>query len=47
MKLNTVSVEEKKIFLLGYLEQARKEKRHEEPNKPTKEGPISFVLLHI
>ncbi len=46
MEWNTVSVEEKKYFLLGYLEQARKgKKRHEEPNKPTKKGPLSFVLL--
>jgi hypothetical protein len=39
----------KKYFVLGGLEQPRQDKnplyRHEEPNEPTKEGPLSFVLF--
>jgi hypothetical protein len=38
----------KKYFVLGRLEQPGQNKnllyRHDEPNKPTKEGPLSFVL---
>ncbi len=38
----------KKYFVLGWLEQRRQHTnllyRHDEPNKPTKEEPLSFVL---
>ncbi len=41
--------EEKKYFALGRLEQPRQDKdllyRHNEANEPTKEGPISYVIL--
>jgi hypothetical protein len=41
---------EKKIFYtIGRLEQPRQDKnllyRHKEPNEPTKEGPLSFLLF--
>jgi hypothetical protein len=39
----------KKIFVLGQLEQPRQNTnllyRHYKPNKPTKEGPVSFELF--
>jgi hypothetical protein len=39
----------KKYFVMGPLEQPRKNKnllnQHDKPNKPTKEGPLSFVIL--
>jgi hypothetical protein len=39
----------KKYFVLGPLEQPRKNNnlrnRYDKPNKPTKEGPLSFVIL--
>jgi hypothetical protein len=39
----------KKYFVLGPLEQPRHDKnlmyRHDEPNEPTKEGPLSFVFF--
>jgi hypothetical protein len=38
-----------KYFLLGLLEQTRQDKNllypHDEPDKPIKEGPLSYVLL--
>jgi hypothetical protein len=41
--------EEKKYFELGQLEQPRQNKnllyRHDKPNRPSKEGPFSFVLF--
>jgi hypothetical protein len=41
----------KKYFVLDRLEQPRQDKnlfyRHEKPNEPTKEGPLSFVLLEF
>ncbi len=40
---------EKKIFVSGQLEQSTQDKnlmyRHKKPNKPTKDGPLSYVLL--
>jgi len=42
-------VEKNKYFVLGRLEQPRQDKnnlyRHDQPNEPTMEGPLSFVLL--
>jgi hypothetical protein len=42
-------VRKKKYFVLGPLEQPRKNKnllnQHDKPNKPTKEGLLSFVIL--
>jgi hypothetical protein len=39
----------KKYFVLGRLEQPKQNKnlsyRHDKPNRPTKEGPLSFVLF--
>ncbi len=39
----------KKYFILGRLQQPRQNKsilyRHDKPNKPAKEGPLSFVLF--
>jgi hypothetical protein len=39
----------KKYFVLGRLEQSMQDKNlfycHDEPSKPTKEGPLSYVLL--
>ncbi len=44
-----VTSEEKNCFVLEWLEQPRQDKnpfyRHDEPNEPTKEGPLSDVLL--
>jgi hypothetical protein len=41
--------EEKKYFVLGQLEQQRQNRylvyRHNKPNKPPKEGPLSIVLF--
>jgi hypothetical protein len=43
--------EEKKCFVLGRLEQPRQNKnilyRHDKPNEPTKEKPLSFVLFEF
>jgi hypothetical protein len=40
--------EEKKYFVLGRLDWTRQDKnllyQHDEPNKPTMEGPLSYVL---
>jgi hypothetical protein len=48
-KLNNVRCVKRNICTLGRLEQPRQEKnllyRHDEPNEPTKEGPLSYVLL--
>jgi hypothetical protein len=41
--------EEKKYFILCQLEQPRRKKnlkfRHDKPNEPTNEGPLSFALI--
>jgi hypothetical protein len=42
--------DKKKYFVLGRLEQPRQDKNlfyrpHDKPNEPTKEGPLSYVLL--
>jgi hypothetical protein len=41
----------KKYFVLGRLEQPRQDKnlqcRHNKPNKPTKKGPLSFLLFKV
>ncbi len=48
-KIEIVYGEEKKYFVLGRLEQPRRNKnllyQHDKPNEPTKEGPPSFVLF--
>jgi hypothetical protein len=46
-----VFCEKKKYFLLGQQEQPRQDKkllyRHNKPNGPTKEGPLSYELLEF
>ncbi len=41
----------KKYFVLGQLEQPRQDKnwlyRHDKPNEPAKEGPLSFELFEL